>query len=136
LTCSRSRKLSRAGADAGGRSDGARAAKLYELLQTYRDVNVVIGLAAVCLGSTAQFLGRLAGAMDRPDEAAEHFERALIGNARLKAPVCLAHTRLDYARLLGPRDPRSAELIEAAGLTASGLDLPAVAQRVAAIRSI
>ena len=88
--------------------DGARAAKLYELLQPYRDVNVVIGLAAVCLGSAAQYLGRLAAAMHRPQEAAEHFERALLANERLNAPICLAHTRLDYARLLGTSDPRGA----------------------------
>jgi DNA-binding SARP family transcriptional activator/tetratricopeptide (TPR) repeat protein len=114
--------------------DARRAGRLYELLEPYRDVNVVIGLAVACLGSTAQVLGRLAATMDRRDEAAEHFERALAANRRLKALVFLAHTQLDYARLLGPRDRRSAKLIDSAALAASELDLPAVAKRVAALR--
>jgi DNA-binding SARP family transcriptional activator/tetratricopeptide (TPR) repeat protein len=114
--------------------DGSRAGVLYDLLRPYRDVNVVIGLAAVCLGSAARYLGRLAATMERQDEAAEHFERALEANARLKAPVWLAHTRLDYASLLGPGDRRYGELVEAASTTATGLSLPAVAKRVAALR--
>jgi DNA-binding SARP family transcriptional activator/tetratricopeptide (TPR) repeat protein len=116
-------------------ADAGRAAKLYELLAPYRDLNVVIGLAAVCLGSAAQYLGRLSATMGRPDEAAAQFERALAANERLKAPVCLAHTQLDYASLLGAADPRARELVDAAALTASQLELPAVAKRVAALRN-
>ncbi len=51
--------------------DAERAAQLYELLLPYREVNVVIGLAAVCLGSAARYLGRLAATMGRPDDAAD-----------------------------------------------------------------
>ena len=39
--------------------DQTRATQLYELLMPYRDGNVVIGLAAVCMGSAARYLGRL-----------------------------------------------------------------------------
>lgn len=113
--------------------DASRAGMLYELLRPYRDVNVVIGLAAVCLGSAARYLGRLAATMERREEAAEHFERALEAGARLKAPIWLAHTRLDYATLLGPGDRRFGEFVEAASTTATGLSLPAVAKRVAAL---
>jgi tetratricopeptide (TPR) repeat protein len=112
-------------------SDARRAEKLYQLLLPYRDLNVVIGLAAVCLGSAARFLGRLATAMGRRTEAAEHFERALEGSERLHAPVYLAHAQLDYARLLGPDDPRARALIEAAARSAEELALPAVARRAA-----
>jgi len=115
-------------------NDARRASRLYELLRPYQDVNVVIGLAAVCLGSAGQYLGRLAATMDRRADAAEHFERALVANERLKAPILLAHTQLDYAQLLGPADPRAPMLIEAAGLTADELMLPAVSKRVAALR--
>jgi tetratricopeptide (TPR) repeat protein len=111
--------------------DARRSEKLYELLLPYREANVVIGLAAVCLGSAARFLGRLAGAMGRAEEAAEHFERALEGNAKLHAPVFLAHTQLDYARLLGPKDPRARALIAEAARAAEELALPAVARRAA-----
>ncbi|MFL5830320.1 MAG: ATP-binding protein [Solirubrobacteraceae bacterium] len=111
--------------------DARRSEKLYELLLPYRDLNVVIGLAAVCLGSAARFLGRLATAMGRRAEAAEHFERALEGNAALHAPVFLAHTQLDYARLLGSDDPRARALIEEAARAAEERALPAVARRAA-----
>jgi tetratricopeptide (TPR) repeat protein len=114
--------------------DAECATKLYQLLRPYRDVNVAIGLAAVCLGSAARYLGRLAATMERREEAAEHFERALEANARLKAPVWLAHTRLDYASLLGSGDRRFGELVDAASTTATELSLPAVAKRVAAQR--
>src|SRR2546423_7683285 len=97
--------------------DRERAAQVHELLLPYRNANVVIGLAAVCLGSAARYLGRLAAAMGRPGEASRHFEQALKANAALKAPVCLAHTQIDYAEVLDA-DPRARELAQAAARTA------------------
>jgi hypothetical protein len=65
--------------------------------------------------------------------AVEHRRRALARNAALKAPVQIAHTQVDYARLLGPgREARG--LIEAAARTAEELGLPSVARRVAELR--
>ena len=90
----------------------------------------MIGLAAVCLGSAASFLGRLAATMGRSDEARRHFERALEANAALRAPACLARTQVDYARALGP-GPRADELVAAAGRAASELGLGAVARKIA-----
>jgi hypothetical protein len=84
----------------------------------------------VCLGWAACFLGMLAATMGRSDLAAEHFERALLANAALGAPGCLARTQVDYARALG-RDPRAAELLAAAAATADELGLGAVARKVA-----
>jgi tetratricopeptide (TPR) repeat protein len=110
--------------------DAERAALLYELLLPYAEQIVVIGLATVCLGSVARYLGRLAATMEREDEARRHFERALTANAALRAPVELAHTQLDYAGVLGP-GRRAQELIRAASRTAEELNLPAVAHRVA-----
>jgi DNA-binding SARP family transcriptional activator len=117
-----------------GLGDSERAAKLYELLLPYQQSNVVIGLGAVCLGASARFLGRLAATMGRPEEASEHFDRALVANAALQAPVCLAHTQLDYARMLGPTDPKASLLIDAAAQTAEELGLPMVTRRVAELR--
>ncbi len=113
--------------------DAARSEILYEMLLPYRDVNVVIGLAAVCLGSAARFLGRLAGAMGRREEAFAHFERALAGNAALGAPVHLAHTQLQFAELLGTADPEAQRLIALAAATAERLALPAVSRRAASL---
>jgi tetratricopeptide (TPR) repeat protein len=111
-------------------ADAARAAVLYEALLPYADRNVVIGLAAVCLGSAARHLGKLAFVAGRADTAREHFEHALRANASVKAPVALAHTQLDYAWLLGS-SKRAGELISGAARTARQLGLPAVARRAA-----
>ena len=113
--------------------DQTRAAQLYELLMPYRDDNVVIGLAAVCMGSAARYLGRLAAVMGRNEEAAEHFERALVANAALEAPVFLAHTQIDFAQALGPCS-RATELTQAAARTAKSLTLPRVSRRLAQLQ--
>jgi tetratricopeptide (TPR) repeat protein len=110
--------------------DGRRAALLYAKLEPYAGMNVVIGLAAVCMGSTESFLGKLAATMGRRDDASAHFERALVANAALKAPVCLARTQLDYAQALG-HGRRASELIEAAARTADELGLAALARTAA-----
>jgi tetratricopeptide (TPR) repeat protein len=113
--------------------DAKRAARLYELLLPFAELNVVIGLGVVCFGAAARQLGRLAATTGRHEDAIEHFERALAGNAALKAPLWLAHTQLDYARALGG-GKRASKLIDAATATAAELDLPAIAGRVAGLR--
>jgi tetratricopeptide (TPR) repeat protein len=112
--------------------DAERAALLYAKLEPYAEVNVVIGLAAVCLGSTASFLGKLAATMGRAERASEDFERALLANARLKAPICLARTQVDYARALGG-GPRARELLAAAGDTAAELGSGSISRKVSAL---
>jgi DNA-binding SARP family transcriptional activator/tetratricopeptide (TPR) repeat protein len=114
--------------------DAERAALLYDRLEPYADSNVVIGLAAVCLGSAAGFLGKLAATMGRGEQALEHFERALVANRALGAPGCLARTQVDYARALGS-DPRARDLLDAAGEAAERYGLGAVAHKVAALRA-
>ncbi len=114
--------------------DAARAALLYAKLEPYADVNVVIGLAAVCLGSAASFLGKLAATMGDTERATEHFERALSANAALPAPACLARTQVDYARMLGS-DRRADELLKAASKAAMQHDLGSVARKVATLRA-
>lgn len=113
--------------------DGSRAAILYDLLLPYREANVIIGLAAVCLGSVEGLLGKLSWTAGRDRAAAAHFERALEANSSLRAPVALAHTQLDYARALGP-GARATELITAAARTADDLGLPQVAHLARELR--
>jgi tetratricopeptide (TPR) repeat protein len=115
--------------------DRERAETLYEMLLPYRESNVVIGLAAMCLGSAARYLGRLATALDQAADAAAHLERALEANIALRAPVFVAHTQLDYARLLGP-GAHSAQLVEDATRTAQELGLPRVAKRAEHVRAL
>jgi DNA-binding SARP family transcriptional activator len=114
--------------------DRERAAQLHDLLIPYREVNIVIGLAAVCTGSAARYLGRLATTMGHDEDAADHFERALQANAALSAPLWLAHTQLDYAEALG-RGRRATELIDAAARTAEALALPKVTRRIDQLRA-
>jgi DNA-binding SARP family transcriptional activator/tetratricopeptide (TPR) repeat protein len=116
-----------------GLGDADRAAVLHEQLLPYAERNVVIGLAAVCLGSVSRFLGKLAATIGQAREAAEHFERALIADAQLRAPVCLARTQLDYAAALGP-GARAHELVESATRTAEQLGLPSLARRADRLR--
>jgi DNA-binding SARP family transcriptional activator len=113
--------------------DAGSAGLLYEQLLPYADHNVVVGLAAVCLGSVATFVGKLAATIGNDRAAAGHFERALEANAALRAPVCLAHTQLDYARALGP-GARAQELIESATAIAQTLGLHKLAQRADELR--
>ncbi|MBV8219105.1 MAG: hypothetical protein JO325_11620, partial [Solirubrobacterales bacterium] len=113
--------------------DADRAALLYARLAPYASVNVVIGLAAVCLGSAESFLGKLAATMGQLEVAQRHFERALRANTALGAPGCLARTQVDYARALGLSSPRAAELVAAAERTAVDLGLGAVTRKVAAL---
>jgi DNA-binding SARP family transcriptional activator/tetratricopeptide (TPR) repeat protein len=117
--------------------DAERAALLYERLAPYADLNVVIGLAAACLGSASGFLGKLAATMGRAELAAEHFEKAMAANHELQAPGCLARVQVDYARAiatLAPGDPRAGELLNAAAAAAERHGLGAVARKVAALR--
>jgi tetratricopeptide (TPR) repeat protein len=114
--------------------DRDRAARLYELLLPYGAGNVVIGLAAVCLGAAARFLGGLAATVGDETAAAAHFEHALQVNTSLKTPLYLAHTRLDYANLLGP-GKRAEDLIDAAKRTGESLDLPKLRQRIERLAS-
>jgi len=108
--------------------DPRRAARLYEAMLPYADVNAVAGVGVACLGPTARVLGKLATALDRGGDATRHFERALEISERLGAPVLLAHTQLDYAAALGGGS-RAAELIAQAAETAQRLGLSSVARQ-------
>jgi tetratricopeptide (TPR) repeat protein len=113
--------------------DARRAALLYRKLEPYAATNVVIGLAAVCLGSAEGFLGTLAATMGRRSRAVDHFERALAANAALRAPVCLLRTQLDYARALGP-GRHAQELLDAAAAAGAELGLQWVAGQAVEVR--
>jgi tetratricopeptide (TPR) repeat protein len=80
--------------------DRERAAWLYEQLEPYRDLAVVVGNTTTCLGATARYLGMLAVLLGREDMAVALFERALEIEQRMGAEVWMAHTRLHLADLL------------------------------------
>jgi len=93
----------------------------------------VAGIGALCLGSAARYLGKLAAGCGYPDEANRHFEQALKVNQALESPVLVAHTQLDWAATLGA-GTRAQRLIQEAAETAEQLGLAAIARRVARLR--
>jgi tetratricopeptide (TPR) repeat protein len=109
--------------------DAPSAGLLYEQLLPHRNTCVVVGIAAVCLGSTARYVGRLALTMGERATAVEHLEQAVLVNEALRAPVQLAHAQLDLATALGT-GPRARTLTEAASRTARELDIPALFRRL------
>ncbi|MBV9310014.1 MAG: AAA family ATPase, partial [Solirubrobacterales bacterium] len=114
--------------------DSEHAQLLYELLLPFAGLHVVVGIGALCLGSTDRYLGLLAATAGREAEAANHFERALQANAALQAPVWLAHTQLDLAELRKHSGGNPIELIDAAAKTGEALELPAISSRARELR--
>jgi class 3 adenylate cyclase/tetratricopeptide (TPR) repeat protein len=112
--------------------DAARAEELGALLEPYADRAVVVGPATACLGSAAYYLGILAGAAGRRDDALAHLERAARANERMGARPSLARTLHAWGSLLaGSTDPaerrqaesllaRAAALFEEMGMPAPG----------------
>ena len=86
------------------------------------------------IGPVAHYLGMLAGALGRQDEAEEHFAFAVGLAERTGARGILVRTRLEWARLLmrrrGPGDvERARELVAAARDLANDLEAPDLADQ-------
>ena len=94
---------------------------LYEKLKPWAGQVAWSGISTN--GSLARYVGLLAAAMGRHDEAQEHFAAAAEVHERVDAPIFLARTRLDWAQSLlargGPGDAeRVQEMVEQARATA------------------
>jgi class 3 adenylate cyclase/tetratricopeptide (TPR) repeat protein len=115
--------------------DQDRAEILYQILLPFSACNVVIGTTTVCYGALSRYLGALATTLRRWDNAAQHFEDALVMNARMDAYPWLAHTQYQYAGMLlarnqsGDRD-RAVTLLDAALATARELGMRALEERI------
>ena len=118
--------------------DARRAALLYALLSPYaRRFAIVLG--AACYGSVGRYLGLLAAAMGRWDEAESHFAAALESNAALGARPWTARTQHDYAAMLlkrGAADDRvnAVRLLNEAVDTARLLGMTALLQQALALK--
>jgi tetratricopeptide (TPR) repeat protein len=75
------------------------AATLYALLLPYVD-RVAISYPEISLGPVSRFLGLLAAATARWNDAERHFEDALQLSERIGARTSLAHAQDDYAQML------------------------------------
>jgi hypothetical protein len=118
-----------------GLGDEQTAAIIHEQLLPYAQSNVVVGLGAVCLGSVATFVGRLAAVIGRKREAGALFEQGLVANTALRAPLCVARTELEYARALGP-GRRGEELVAAAERAATRLGVDKLARDAEQLRIV
>jgi DNA-binding SARP family transcriptional activator len=102
-------------------ADTDRAAALYRRLVPFAACNAM-DLPEGMRGSVSRYLGLLAWAISRLDDAARHFEDALEMNERMGAQPWLAYTRADYARMLeacgGDGDRQRARALSAAALAA------------------
>jgi class 3 adenylate cyclase len=101
--------------------EGAAAA-LYPLLEPWEDL--VAFNYATAWGSIARHLGNLAALLGRHELAERHLQRAAEVHERVGAPIWLARTRLDLARLKLARDggdQETASLAEQALATAKDL---------------
>jgi tetratricopeptide (TPR) repeat protein len=85
--------------------DKDRAATLYELLLPYAE-RVAVSYPEISLGPVSRFLGLLASATGRLDDAERHFRQAMQLSARISARPSLAHAQEDYARMLLARGER------------------------------
>jgi tetratricopeptide (TPR) repeat protein len=117
--------------------DAKRTAILYELVSPYASFSA-FAQPEMALGSIAHFVGRLAAALGRHDEAAGHFEAALEANARMGGLPSLAHTQYHYAGMLlaraQPGDAeRAAELVASAQTLARDIGLRPLAEKLSAL---
>jgi tetratricopeptide (TPR) repeat protein len=81
--------------------DPGAAGLLVDLMEPWRDQ---IASGAFGLGSLAHSLGLLLTTVGRYDKAEDAFAQAATVHERIGAPLLLARTRLEWARLLGRRD--------------------------------
>jgi hypothetical protein len=126
--------LAIAGEVASAVGDTERAAVLLDLLAPYADRMIVLGTGVACWGSVARVLGALATTLGRWDEADTLLARALAAHVRANAPILVALTQVDQARLLDARgeQTRAGELLAEAAAVAQTLGLARIAARVAA----
>lgn len=110
--------------------DIERAAVLYDLLEPYKDRNVMMTPGTACSGAAARPLGRLAATLRRWHDAVRHFEAALQRNTGVGAGHFVAHTQSQYAAMLlqrgHPGDARrAADLLDGARVQYEALRMTA-----------
>jgi len=118
-------------------NDEESARRLYEMLLDYQHMTITTGIVTVCHGSAGRYLGMLAAVLGDHETATEHFEQALAMDADLGARPWLAHTQVEYARLLLRHGNQQSiklaeELTSAARATAADLNMVRLQKRLQA----
>ena len=107
--------------------DTQAAADLHAKLAPNARLFPVVARGGICLGSAQYFVGRLAGALGREDEAELRLQRAVTENLRMGAGPRATIALHGLGELRGDRDM----LLEAAA-QADALDMPGIAERARA----
>lgn len=114
---------------------------LYTLLKPYASLSIVAGWGTVLDGSVSHYLGLLARLTGHFDLSRDHFQAALHTNMALNAPLLLARTQLEYARLLASfpfidSSDEASDLTEAAIRTFSDLRIDPSPFHIQRIRTL
>lgn len=118
--------------------DTEAAAVLLERLTPYTDQFATIAGSATVIGAVSGHVGMLATTLGRFDEADAHLSAAAEAHARIGAPILLARTRLEQARLCLTRGAagdveRARALLGQVLATARELGLVAVERRAVSL---
>jgi tetratricopeptide (TPR) repeat protein len=112
--------------------DVERCTALHQLIAPYPDQ--ITGVGVLWRGSVSHYLGLLATTLGSFDGAEDHFSAAAATHERISAPIWLARTRLEWARMLLARKDRgdaqrARALLDQAITTARALGLANVQRR-------
>ncbi|MEX2539997.1 MAG: AAA family ATPase [Actinomycetota bacterium] len=111
--------------------DSEAAAVLYDCFLPFKGRSVVVGYAGVSGGAVDHYLGVLATAAGRHDDARHHLEAALRDHRRMGAAAWIVRTQYELGRCLADSEPeRAADLLRTASTTAKELGLIAMGKRV------
>jgi hypothetical protein len=115
--------------------DRRAAAPLVELIEPWQDQ---IAAGSFGLGSLAHSLGLVFATVGRYGEAEGEFEQAAAVHDRICAPILLARTRLEWARMLSRRDrpgdrARACDLARAAHSVAADLGAGSIERGASAL---
>jgi DNA-binding CsgD family transcriptional regulator/tetratricopeptide (TPR) repeat protein len=101
--------------------DAPRAARMFTWLEPYAERQVYDPSLGVCHGPVALYLGRLAGALGRWEEAVRRLDQALAICERLGLRPYIARTLLAQAEVLARRDGPG-DHVASCGLTARAIE--------------
>ena len=108
--------------------DAPAAARLHELLRPYAARLAIVAAGLACWGSVSHYLGLLAAALRRPDDARAHFEQAAAVHERIGARPFLAWTWFAHGRML--RTAEGATLVARALATAEDLGMDRLVAKI------
>ncbi len=121
--------LAEAAVHVGNREVGAA---LYALIEPHAQLFPLVARAAGCLGSNEYYVGRLAGLLERHDEAEARLRRAVVENERAGALpyAAVALLRLGEALHARGRPEEAGDALRRAAGLAESLDMPALSADV------